>query len=110
MTDRGTARGAGETAVRDQGYAVVQAHAGQCTGGCEHFAHARATLGSFETDDDDIAGMDLTAKNRFGHFFFTVKDAGRALVLHHLRQDGAFFDDTTVLSQIAFQNGQPAIS
>ena len=80
MADRRAAGGAGETAVGDQGDRAVQTHAGQGAGRRQHFAHAGAALRSFKTDDDDVAGFDLAAEDRFADFFFTVEDTGRPLM------------------------------
>ena len=77
MADAGAARAAAEAAVGDQGDRFAQPRAHDVAGRTEHLLHARAALGAFVADDDDIARLDLAGQNAFARLFLAVEDDGR---------------------------------
>ncbi|MPM31963.1 hypothetical protein SDC9_78520 [bioreactor metagenome] len=97
--------GSAEPAIGEQGYILVQAHAGDCTGRAEHLTHAGSSLGTFIADDDDIAGLDPPAENRLDALFLAVEHTGGALVHQHLLIHGAALDHGPVGCQVSSQNG-----
>ena len=98
----------GKTAVGKKGNFLVQTHAGQYGSGIQHFAEAGSALGSFVTDDDYVAGVDLLSADSRNGFFFRIEHPGRAGMNQHFFRYGAGFNNRAVRSQIALQHSNAA--
>ena len=93
---------AGESSVREQCDGIAQACTDDSSGHPKHFSHAGAAGWSFVSNDDDIAGLDLSGLYGFEGIF---------LALVHFRwpaemQNGMAgnFDDAALWSQVALEN------
>ena len=109
MADGGAAGGTREASVRDERHAVPQARTHDGGRRIQHFTHTGAALGAFVADDDDFAGVDFAAVNGVQRIFFAVKDAGLALMNHHVGTYGRAFYHAAFGGKVALQNGDAAL-
>ena len=100
-------RGAAEAAVSNQRDGFPQPLADQRARDRKHFAHSRASLGAFVTDDDHIAGLNLVFLDRLEGCFLRIENA-RGSGVHNSLVTGKF-DDATIRSERSTQDGQAAI-
>ena len=108
MADAGAARCTGEATVGEKGNVFIQSHAGQYGGGIQHLPHARAAFGSFITDNDYIALVNLFGANGFDSFVFRVKYPGRTGMYQHLFRYGTLFYNRAHGRDVAGQYGDAA--
>ena len=101
------ARRAGEAAVGEQ--SNVRAEFGirrDGRGHLQHFAHARATLGSFIANHKHIARLDLAGLHGCKAGFFAVEDACRAAMLEAIGSGN--LHHAAFGREIAFENDETA--
>ena len=100
-------RSTGEAAVRDEGDILAQAKTHDGTGGGEHLAHTRTSLGPLVTDDDDVTLLDLSSKDALESLLLGFKDPGLPLELE------AFFSgnlgDRSPWGKIALEDNKVAL-
>src|SRR2546426_3553840 len=107
VTDHEAVGGAGEAAVGHERDLVAEAGALDGAGHVQHLAHARAALGAFPADDDDVVRLDLAGLHGGERVLLAIEHArGAAMRVTLLAGD---LRHAAVGRQVAAQDHHPAL-
>ena len=109
MSDDQPGRPTGEPTVGKQRAGLAQALRLQVRRGIEHFLHARATLGTFVANHDNVTSHDLVAQNGVDGFVLAFEDTGAPGEdpLRFVHASG--LDDAALLREVAVEHGETAV-
>ena len=104
MADSSTVCSSGETSVCYDSYAVSESHTVHSACEREHFAHSRAALGAFITNDYYVAGFYCSVIDSLYSGLFLVEYTSRASVCEHLGENACDLADSSVFCEVSVED------
>ena len=110
VTDRETARTAGEASVGKEGAGLAEVTALEVAGRVEHFLHAGATLRAFVADNDHVASLHhVRVENALHGIFLAFEHHGGTGELEDGFINAGSFHDAAVHGEVTVQNSEAAV-
>ena len=106
VADAGSACGAGEAPIGNQGAVLIHSPSHDEGAGHVHLPHPRSTLWPLIADDQHISLLDLVVGNRVAGVLHGGKHSGPAFEIVHTGLDPRLFDHRPVGSQVAVEDRQ----
>ena len=109
VADGCTPGSARKPTIGNQRNVCIEAHARDGGRGGQHLLHARATLGAFVSDHQNVAFLNFTVHNSLADRLFGIEYPGGSFVPAHFIQYGRLLDHASLGREIAEKSGQTAL-